>query len=108
MSIGLLVDFLMHMLLRYHESPGDTREKKVKASLNSMGASVLVGGVSTLLGVVPLAFSTSQLFASLFVAFVGMVVLGVSHGLMCLPVLLSYTGPMAPTKDHHSEQESIR
>ena len=100
LSIGLQVDFLMHMMLRYHESPGETREEKVKAALNSMGASVLVGGLSTMLGVLPLAFSTSALMRTVFIAFIGMVSLGITHGLVCLPVLLSLVGPTAPMKEH--------
>ena len=100
MSIGLLVDFLMHMLLRYHECPGETREEKVKLALKSMGASVLVGGLSTMLGVLPLALSTSALMRTVFVAFIGMVSLGITHGLMVLPVILSLVGPTAPMKEH--------
>jgi predicted RND superfamily exporter protein len=55
MSIGLLVDFIMHVLLRYYEINGD-RETKTKEMLRTMGSSVLIlGGISTFLGVVPLA-----------------------------------------------------
>ena len=93
----------MHMLLRYHECPGETREEKVVAALKSMGASVLVGGLSTLLGVLPLAFSTSELMRTVFVAFAGMVVLGVSHGLVVLPVILSIVGPTAPMKEYEGK-----
>ncbi|CAB9510116.1 Pick C1-like protein 1 [Seminavis robusta] len=100
MSIGLLVDFLMHVLLRYHECPGETREAKVKEALKSMGASILVGGLSTLLGVVPLGFSSSELMRTVFVAFMGMVALGISHGLVVLPVVLSLVGPIT-TVPHH-------
>ena len=41
MAIGLLVDFLMHILLRYYETPGATRHEKVKETLETMGASIL-------------------------------------------------------------------
>jgi Niemann-Pick C1 protein len=106
LSIGLLVDFLMHMMLRYYESPGDTRESKVKAALNSMGASVLVGGVSTMLGVLPLAFSTSELMRTVFVAFIGMVGVGITHGLVVLPVILSLFGPTAPIREYKPKPAS--
>lgn len=76
MSVGLLVDFNMHILLRYYESPCATRDNKVKDALQTMGSSVVIGGLSTFLGVVPLLFSTSYLMLSLFFGFWGMVILG--------------------------------
>jgi predicted RND superfamily exporter protein len=103
-SIGLLVDFLIHMLLRYHECPGETREAKVKEALKTMGTSVLVGGLSTMLGVLPLAFSTSDLMRTVFVAFMGMVVIGISHGLIVLPVVLSIIGPEHTAELGHSKK----
>jgi len=97
MSIGLLVDYIMHILLRYYETAGNRREKTVDM-LHTMGTSVLVGGISTFLGTLPLIFSTSNIFYTLFVAFLGMVTLGVGHGLILLPVFLSTFGP----EDHVS------
>ena len=105
-SIGLLVDFIMHVLLRYYESNFDSREEKVKDALGTMGASILVGGLSTFLGVTPLIFSASEIFATVCIAFLSMVSLGVSHGLILLPVLLSYFG----TEDEvvHQQRPSLR
>lgn len=99
-SIGLLVDFLMHVILRYYESECTTREEKVKETLETMGASILVGGLSTFLGVIPLAFSTSVILRTVFTAFFAMVTLGLTHGLILLPVVLSLLGPTACTRHH--------
>ena len=76
MAIGLLVDFLMHMLLRYFETTGKTRHEKVKETLETMGASILLGGLTTFLGVIPLAFSTTTIFMVVFKSFLAMVTLG--------------------------------
>ncbi len=92
MSIGLLVDFIVHMLLRYYEVQGD-RTTRTKEMLRTMGSSVMLGGLSTFLGVLPLAFSTSTVFFTIFVTFMGLVTLGIGHGLILLPVLLSIFGP---------------
>jgi len=62
MSIGLLVDFLMHILLRFYESKGATRDEKVKETLETIGASILMGAFTTFLGVIPLALSTTKIF----------------------------------------------
>ena len=92
MSIGLMVDFIMHILLRYYESKG-TREKRVIETLSTMGASILVGAISTFLGVLLLWFSTSEIINNIFVAFIGLIVFGVLHGLVFLPVVLAMVGP---------------
>ena len=83
----------MHVLLRYYESPMEGREAKVKDTLKTMGSSILIGGISTFLGVIPLAFSTSTIFTTIFVTFIGLVTLGAGHGLILLPVILSMCGP---------------
>lgn len=106
-SIGLLVDFVMHVLLRYFESHGKTREEKIKEMMTTMGTSILLGGTSTFLGTMPLVFSQSLVFSTAFSAFVIMVLLGLSHGLILLPVLLSLFGttssPKHPSITNRSE-----
>lgn len=92
MSIGLLVDFVMHILFRFYEVPGNRQEKTVEM-LRSMGSSILLGGATTFLGILPLMVSTTQIFATVFFTFLGIVVLGMSHGLILLPVVLSLWGP---------------
>ena len=56
----------MHILLRYYKTPGDTREEKVVKTLETMGTSIILGGFTTLLGVLPLAFSTTAVFMAIF------------------------------------------
>lgn len=63
-----------------------------------MGASIFVGGFSTFLGVIPLVFSTSAILGTVNTAFGAMVLLGVSHGLVFLPVVLSIFGPTTRTR----------
>ena len=108
MSIGLLVDFLMHILLRYYESELDGRKAKVKDTLKTMGSSILIGAVSTFLGVIPLAFSSSEIFRTLFVTFVGLVVLGAAHGLILFPVLLGLFGPNVCIKQRQEKENQER
>eukprot|EP00545_Synedropsis_sp_CCMP1620_P000302 CAMPEP_0119016022 /NCGR_PEP_ID=MMETSP1176-20130426/11775_1 /TAXON_ID=265551 /ORGANISM="Synedropsis recta cf, Strain CCMP1620" /LENGTH=917 /DNA_ID=CAMNT_0006969347 /DNA_START=47 /DNA_END=2800 /DNA_ORIENTATION=+ len=92
MSVGLLVDFILHVLLRFYESHGN-RKEKVISMLKTMGSSILIGGITTFLGTLPLAFSSSSIFHTIFITFLALVILGASHGLILLPVILSLIGP---------------
>ncbi|CAB9506139.1 Pick C1-like protein 1 [Seminavis robusta] len=107
MAIGLLVDFLVHILLRYYETDGDTREDKVKDTLRTMGASMFVGGLTTFLGVCPLVLSTTHIFMTVFWAFLAMVVLGFTHGLILLPVVLSLMGPLSSCHRNDASRRDI-
>lgn len=93
-SVGLLVDFLMHILLRYNESTHRTRDGRVRDTLETMGSSILLGGLSTFLGIFPLFFSTSYILKTVFTSLCSMVIIGVTHGLILLPVILSMAGPI--------------
>lgn len=98
MSIGLVVDYNMHILLTYFEIDNNdasllSRNDRVKKVLTTMGQSILLGGMSTFMGVLPLTFSTSEVFNTFFVTFFGIVFLGAGHGLIFTPVVLSLIGP---------------
>jgi predicted RND superfamily exporter protein len=99
-AIGLIVDFIAHILLRYNESAYKTREGRVKDTLETMGSSIFLGGLSTFLGVIPLAFSTSTVLRTVFTSLVAMVVLSLSHGLILLPVVVSVVGPYTAEREH--------
>jgi Niemann-Pick C1 protein len=105
MSIGLIVDFIMHIVLRFFESPGETRHEKIISTLCTMGLSVLAGGFSTFLGTMPLAFSTTSIFWIVFVAFLTLVYVALAHGLLFLPILLDTIGPEVHYLAKHKELE---
>ena len=88
----------MHILLRYFESEESDWKAKVLDTLQTMGSSILVGGCTTLLGTLPLAFSTTEIFRVVFKTFIALVTLGVAHGLIFLPVVLMLIGPESTIK----------
>lgn len=72
---------------------GDNKDARATESLADIGASVLNGALSTFLAVAVLLFSKSYVFRTLAIQFALTVGLGILHGLVLLPVLLSLFGP---------------
>jgi predicted RND superfamily exporter protein len=94
MSIGLVVDYSAHIMHNFVMQPSiRTRDERVVLTLGEMGPSVGLGCLSTFLAIVPLALARSQIFRIFFKCFVGIVVVGASHGLIFVPALLSVMGP---------------
>jgi Cation/multidrug efflux pump len=102
MSIGLMVDYVLHVVMRcfehHKQQPIMTTSQendvpKVHVDmydcLSTIGISVMIGGASTVLSTIPLAFSTSEIFFSIFVIFFGFVMFSLMHGLIFVPAILA-------------------
>uniref|UniRef100_A0A914I5P3 SSD domain-containing protein n=1 Tax=Globodera rostochiensis TaxID=31243 RepID=A0A914I5P3_GLORO len=92
-AVGIGVEFTAHVVLAFLTSLG-TRDERMVACLEHMFIPVIHGGLSTLLGIVMLAFSEFDFVIKyFFVVMTALVIIGLINGLALLPVLLSLIGP---------------
>ncbi|KAK0090682.1 hypothetical protein PV325_008019 [Microctonus aethiopoides] len=85
---GLAVDYAAHVGLEFTRTTGDKEERSI-ATLGNIGPAVFNGGLSTFLAFVLLGASNSHVFTTFFKLFTSVVVFGLFHGLLFLPVILS-------------------
>ena len=93
LAVGLSIDYSAHVGHCFMVKGGNSKDDRATEALADIGSSVLNGALSTFLAVAVLLFSTSYVFKTLSTQFALTVGLGVLHGLVLLPVLLSLFGP---------------
>jgi len=99
-SVGLCIDYMTHIAHAFLEARG-TPEERTRAALGSRGFAVLNSGVSTGLSVVLLALGKSAIFTTFFWMLLGVVVIGLFHALLVLPLCLCLLP--AWDQDQHGE-----
>jgi len=89
MSVGLSVDYCVHIGHAFTHSHGDTPDERLIEAVKMMGTSVMKGGFTTFLGTVVLSAASSDAFRVFFKMLFSTVTLGVAHGIVVLPVSLA-------------------
>nr|XP_046242813.1 NPC1-like intracellular cholesterol transporter 1 [Scatophagus argus] len=94
-AVGISVEFVSHMTRSFALSTKPTRVERAKEATANMGSAVFAGvAMTNLPGILVLAFAKAQLIQIFFFRLnLIITLLGLAHGLIFLPVLLSYFGP---------------
>ncbi|KAJ8304745.1 hypothetical protein KUTeg_018328 [Tegillarca granosa] len=93
MSVGFSVDFSAHICHAYVSVSGKDRNSRVSAALARSGAPVFNAAASSIIGIMMLAFSKSYVFQSFFKLMLLVILFGLAHSMLLLPVVLSWIGP---------------
>lgn len=93
LAVGLCVDYAAHVGHTFLTIRKGTRDERALETILQIGAAVLYGGGSTLFAVAMLAHSEAYTFQAFFKIFLLVVVFGLFHGVVFLPVVLSLVGP---------------
>lgn len=91
-ALGLAVDYSAHIGRAYLEKRGSPNERIV-STLEDMGVAVWNGAMSTFMAVLILGSSDSYVFQTFFKQLFLCIVLGLSHGMIFLPTVLSLVKP---------------
>ncbi|CAL1616254.1 unnamed protein product [Knipowitschia caucasica] len=94
-AVGISVEFVSHMTRSFALSTKLTHVERAKEATANMGSAVFAGvAMTNLPGILVLAFAKAQLIQMFFFRLnLVITLLGMAHGLVFLPVLLSYFGP---------------
>ncbi|GAB0092699.1 NPC intracellular cholesterol transporter 1 homolog 1b-like [Sergentomyia squamirostris] len=98
LAVGLCVDYAAHIGHSFLTVTGSRNQRTLNTLLH-IGEAVMYGGGSTLLALSLLATSKAYIFKSFFKIFLLVILFGLFHGIVFLPVILSILGP-APYLQH--------
>jgi len=107
MSVGFSIDYTAHTCHAYMIANGNSRDERVQAAMRASGAPIFNGAVSSILGIVMLAFAKSYIFQSFFQVMLLVILFGICHAVLFLPSVLSFIGPNKNKADEESGSRGV-
>ncbi|XP_055641683.1 protein patched homolog 3-like [Toxorhynchites rutilus septentrionalis] len=93
LAVGLCVDYAAHIGHTFLTISHGNRNRRALETVLHIGAAVMYGGGSTILALSVLSGSRAYTYRTFFKIFLLVILLGLFHGLVLLPVILSMIGP---------------
>ncbi|MFH4977680.1 hypothetical protein AB6A40_004389 [Gnathostoma spinigerum] len=110
-AIGCSVDFTAHISYHYYRAKAEDPRERLEKSLAVIGWPMLQVGISTTIALLPLLLKQSYLALVFLKTVIVVVGLGVFHGLVVLPAILTATGKLIGSSENSavsSERSSQR
>ncbi|CEM34095.1 unnamed protein product [Vitrella brassicaformis CCMP3155] len=93
-SIGFSVDYTTHVCHTFAHATGPTKNHRANETLVLMGNAIFHGAISTFLAIVLIVTVDSFIFVVFFRMMTLVLCFGFLHGLIILPVILTFFGPL--------------
>lgn len=93
MSVGFSVDMTAHVCHSFMISDGGSKNERVTSALEGSGGPLFNGAVSSIIGICMLSTARSYIFKSFFKVMLLVILFGLGHSVLFLPVILSFLGP---------------
>ena len=93
MCVGFCIDFSAHVCHAFVQAKGTDRKTRTAHSIDVAGGAVFNGAMSTIIGISTLSLSLSQIFISFFKVMFLVMIFGLIHALILLPIMLAWVGP---------------
>ncbi|XP_066298693.1 patched domain-containing protein 3-like [Branchiostoma lanceolatum] len=107
MCIGFSVDFFAHITYAYVTSKATVPAEKLTEAMRAVGMPILQSSLSTILGMLVLAFFPAYIFRAFFKTIFLVMVFGAAHGLVILPILLTTLRPCGQGQDERDTVKKI-
>uniref|UniRef100_A0A0N5ARV1 SSD domain-containing protein n=1 Tax=Syphacia muris TaxID=451379 RepID=A0A0N5ARV1_9BILA len=108
MAIGLSVDFTAHIIYHYYKTDGSKPEIRLEVALTRIGWPLIQVGLSTIVALLPLVFKQSYLAMVFMKTVTVVVILGLVHGLIIMPAILTAILPYKSGSGKSSVDSSER
>lgn len=108
LSIGLCIDYAAHIGHMFLTIETGTRNLRALKTVTSIGAAVMYGGGSTFLALSVLSIAKTYSYRAFFMVNTLIIIFGLFHGVVLLPVILSIVGPKSTTTATTSSTEQLQ